>query len=166
MRKEMLQHIHDGHQRITKCRNRTREAIWSPGLSTEIEELVRNCPACIKETTDAGRVSTTTVAYARNGYIPSPKPRHHSHTGLLLNIIWDREIVKHVIADHQGYFRKTRNTQRLVQRQRTAISNCIHLEIFQVHNRVRIWRPDIKPNISAKQRLRRGSGEESQSKAK
>lgn len=44
----MLSKIHTGHQGITKCRKRARQSVWWPGISTELEKLVRTCPTCCK----------------------------------------------------------------------------------------------------------------------
>lgn len=49
LRGEMLDRIHSGHQGITKCRARARQAVWWPGISREIEEIVRNCATCAKK---------------------------------------------------------------------------------------------------------------------
>ena len=35
--------IHIGHQGITKCREKVRQSVSWPRISTELEELVRNC---------------------------------------------------------------------------------------------------------------------------
>ena len=50
MRLEVLDSIHVGHQGIVKCRARAREAVWWPGLSREIHDMVTNCKTCAKET--------------------------------------------------------------------------------------------------------------------
>ena len=49
LRLEMLERLHAGHQGITKCRARAVSSMWWPGISLQIEEMVRTCHACIKE---------------------------------------------------------------------------------------------------------------------
>ena len=49
LRKEILQRIHNGHQGIAKCRERARQSVWWPRISTELEELVGSCITCCKE---------------------------------------------------------------------------------------------------------------------
>ncbi len=46
MRQEVLHQIHDGYQGIVKCRARARQAVWWPGLSVNISQLVENCSTC------------------------------------------------------------------------------------------------------------------------
>ena len=48
LRKTLLEKIHSGHQGITKCRERARQSIWWPGISTQLENLARNCKECLK----------------------------------------------------------------------------------------------------------------------
>ena len=36
LHKELLDKIHEGHQGITKCRERARQSVWWPGLSREL----------------------------------------------------------------------------------------------------------------------------------
>ena len=48
LRLEMLDRIHTGHQGITKCRERARISLWWPGLSKQLEELVKSCSECCK----------------------------------------------------------------------------------------------------------------------
>jgi hypothetical protein len=50
MQLEMLDRLHEGHQGIVKCRERARQAIWWPGMSKQIGELVANCRVCCKDT--------------------------------------------------------------------------------------------------------------------
>ena len=47
-RLEMLNKLHQGHLGITKCRARAKQSIWWPGLSSSIEEMVKNCSTCAK----------------------------------------------------------------------------------------------------------------------
>ena len=51
MRSETLSKIHQGHQGIVKCRQRVSMAVWWPGISKEIESLVKSCQVCQKMTT-------------------------------------------------------------------------------------------------------------------
>lgn len=48
MRGDILNRLHDGHQGITKCRERARMSVWWPGLERQIQELVTKCPECMK----------------------------------------------------------------------------------------------------------------------
>ena len=48
MRLEMLDKIHTGHQGIKKCRERACQSVWWPGLSRQLEELVKTCTECVK----------------------------------------------------------------------------------------------------------------------
>ena len=43
---EILEKIHEGHQRIMKCRERAKSSIWWPGLSREIQDLVQPYRVC------------------------------------------------------------------------------------------------------------------------
>ena len=49
MQKTILRKIHEGHQGITKCRERAKQSVWWPGLSKQIEDLVEKCDKCSKE---------------------------------------------------------------------------------------------------------------------
>ena len=48
---EILDRVHEGHQGIVKCRQRARQAIWWPGMSKQIGDLVANCRVCCKNST-------------------------------------------------------------------------------------------------------------------
>ena len=48
LRKTLLEKIYSGHQGNTKCRERARQSILWPGISTQLENLVRNCKECLK----------------------------------------------------------------------------------------------------------------------
>ena len=49
LREKILSRIHEGHQGIVKCSRRAREAVWWPGASRDIQNLVENCEVCLKE---------------------------------------------------------------------------------------------------------------------
>ena len=46
MRKEIKQKIHSGHQGIKKCKARARQALYWPGMSAEITDIVSACSTC------------------------------------------------------------------------------------------------------------------------
>lgn len=52
LRKSILDKIHSGHQGINKCRALARQSVWWPGLSIQIEQLIKNCVSCIKHEPD------------------------------------------------------------------------------------------------------------------
>ena len=45
-RLDVLQHLHQGHLAITKCRERAKQLVWWPGMTQRIAEMVRNCTTC------------------------------------------------------------------------------------------------------------------------
>lgn len=49
MRIGVLERLHDAHQGITKCHERAKASVWWPGLSQQLDKVVKKCPTCIKE---------------------------------------------------------------------------------------------------------------------
>ena len=45
MRLEVLDKIYQGHQGITKCRERAKQTIWWPGLR-RYEDMISSCKVC------------------------------------------------------------------------------------------------------------------------
>ena len=43
LQQETLQKIHAGHQGIQRCCLRAQSSVWWPGLSSQINEMVKNC---------------------------------------------------------------------------------------------------------------------------
>ncbi len=48
LRKELQRKVHNGHQGISKCRERARQSIWRPSISKGLKELVQNYQECTK----------------------------------------------------------------------------------------------------------------------
>ena len=49
LREDILKRLHTGHQGVVKCRETARQSVWWPGLSTELQQLVKSCCECCKE---------------------------------------------------------------------------------------------------------------------
>lgn len=52
LQKEVIEFIHAGHQGITKCRRRAQLSVWWVGLSTQLENTIKNCPNCVESRTN------------------------------------------------------------------------------------------------------------------
>ncbi|KAL7870545.1 hypothetical protein SRHO_G00080420 [Serrasalmus rhombeus] len=50
---DILQKLHAGHQGIAKCRERAKQSVWWPGLSTQLQKVVEGCDTCAKERDNA-----------------------------------------------------------------------------------------------------------------
>ena len=46
LRCDILRYLHDGHQGVVKTRQNASSSVWWPGLSRDIDKLVRNCNTC------------------------------------------------------------------------------------------------------------------------
>ena len=49
LRLEMLERLHQGHQGIVRTRARAPQSIWWPGLSHQIEDMIKSCTVCVRE---------------------------------------------------------------------------------------------------------------------
>lgn len=46
LRADILDRFHDGHQGLSKCRERANTSVWGPSISSEIKQKVQNCQVC------------------------------------------------------------------------------------------------------------------------
>jgi len=49
MKQDILEKLHTSHLGIVKCRERARQSVWWPGLSTQLVQMIKNCCECCKE---------------------------------------------------------------------------------------------------------------------
>ena len=45
---DILKLIHKGHLGLTKCKLHAKETVYWPGLNEQLEQLILNCPLCLK----------------------------------------------------------------------------------------------------------------------
>lgn len=46
LRPEVLQAIHEGHQRVNHCKARARDSVWWPSIGNQIKTMVETCERC------------------------------------------------------------------------------------------------------------------------
>ncbi|KAL4007109.1 Rho guanine nucleotide exchange factor 40 [Sarotherodon galilaeus] len=51
LRADILSKLHEGHLGITKCRERAKQSVWWPGLSSELIKVIETCDTCCRERT-------------------------------------------------------------------------------------------------------------------
>jgi Integrase zinc binding domain len=49
LRADIVSKIHEGHIDINTCRERAKQSVWWPGISSEIQRIVSSCNHCEKK---------------------------------------------------------------------------------------------------------------------
>jgi len=49
LQRQTLEKIHTGHQGVQRCRLQANTSVWWPGLSHEVENMVKQCPICTRD---------------------------------------------------------------------------------------------------------------------
>ena len=49
LRHQVLQKIHAGHLGLSKCRDRAKQSVWWPGMSTQLADFVSKCQVCVRD---------------------------------------------------------------------------------------------------------------------
>ena len=49
LQRQTLEKIHTGHQGVQRCRLRVNTSVWWPGISHEVENMVKQCPTCARD---------------------------------------------------------------------------------------------------------------------
>ncbi|XP_047990171.1 uncharacterized protein K02A2.6-like [Leguminivora glycinivorella] len=57
MRKEMLRRVHIGHLGLEKCKLKVRESVFWPNINSQLEDLIKNCQACLTFKNQNGKES-------------------------------------------------------------------------------------------------------------
>ena len=111
LREEMVNQIHKEHFEIEKCRSRSRQALFWPGMNTDIQHIVTNCNTCMS---------------FQNANVKEPPINHeiptlHWHiVGTVLFSLYGRDYV--VVVD---YYSRYPGVERLYDTQSSAVINKI-----------------------------------------
>ena len=50
LRQETLGKIYQGHQGLERCLLRIRSSVWWPGITSQLKQMIQNCPTCARNT--------------------------------------------------------------------------------------------------------------------
>ena len=93
LRPNILRYLHDAHQGIAKTRENAASSVWWPGLSRDIEKMVRNCNMCSKYRHDRIKPMRSTPFPDRPwGRVAADFFEHKGHNYLLVVDYYSRDV--------------------------------------------------------------------------
>jgi len=134
MRLEVLDKLHEGHQGITKCRARAKGAVWWPGLSREIQDMVSNCRICAKHR-----------EVRKEPLMPTPMPERPWQV-IATDLYQLQDVVYLLIVDYFSRYVEVANVNKS-QTSSEVIKNL--KEVFARHGIPEQIRSDIGPQYSS-----------------
>ena len=60
-REDILKLIHEGHLGLNKCKMRTKETVYWPGINEQLKQLILNCQLCLKYSRSKDKNTPNTV---------------------------------------------------------------------------------------------------------
>ena len=94
LQKQTLEKIHHGHQGIQKCRSRASTAVWWPGMSNQINTMVKFCVECSKHARLNCEPMITTPLPEHPWQVVGSDLFHHRGETYLLVVDYFRDIQK------------------------------------------------------------------------
>jgi hypothetical protein len=134
LRKDMLKLVHRSHLGIVKCKQRAREAMYWPGMNTDIEAVVKDCSNCAENQNQQ----------QSQPLMPTPTPDlPYEMVGC---DIFQFETKKYVLT--VDYYSKFIDVSELTDESTTAVISALKI-IFSCHGIPQRLRTDNGPQFSS-----------------
>ena len=130
---EIMRKIHEGHQGIDRCRARVRESVWWPGVSKQMEQMVHQCPECVR----ANRQPRETL-------ITTPQPEYPWQ--MVATDLFQLNGEQYLLT--VDYFSRYPEVAKLTSTTSAAIIRALK-EVFSRHGLPEILRSDNGPQYSS-----------------
>ena len=127
--------IHSGHQGIVRCRLRIAESVWWPGASREMENFVRSCPECQKNTPPS-----------KEPLIPSELPKHPWEK--VASDLFELDKTNYILV--VDYFSRYVEVQRLTSTSASSVIAALKSNFFSPRSTICIGQRQWSPVIFSK----------------